>query len=109
MNHMTVEKFWERLDLAVKSKCKTYVALCELCDNQINLATIYNTRNAGRYLSIKYLAIICDALDVSLDWLVFGKEKNDYTDSELQSVRDYLKAPKAVKDIVDRILQGHST
>ena len=102
---MSVLEFWDRMDTAVKSKGLTYVTLAFQCD--ISLPKLYNNRSRHRYPNTNDLIRISQSLDVSLDWLIFGKEGNsNLSESEIQSVHDYLNAPKAVKDIVDRILRG---
>ena len=104
-NTMSVVEFWERMDTAVKSKGLTYVTLAFQSD--ISLPTLYNNRSRHRFPNTNDLIAISKSLDVSLDWLIFGKEGNvNYSESEIQSIRDYLTAPKAVKEIVDRILRG---
>lgn len=102
---MKSKEFWERLDLVVKSKCKTYVVLAENCN--LSLATLYNNRSRDRYPSTDDLMAIAKELDTSIDWLLLGSEHNsNLTDTDIESVKAYLNAPKEVKGMVDRILKG---
>ena len=71
------------------------------------LPTLYNNRSRKRYPKIQEIIAIAKVLDVSLDWLLLGKPANsDYTITENKTVQAYLSAPKAVQDIIDRILRG---
>lgn len=104
MDKMKTDEFWDRLDIVVKSKCKTYVILAQMAD--ISLATLYNNRSRDRLPSTEDLIAIAKALDTSLDWLVFGAERNvDWSITDLESVKAYLNAPKDVRSIVDKIIK----
>lgn len=105
MEKMSAKEFWKRLDAIMKSRSINYVDLAQMC--RINRVTLYNNRSRDKYPNIKVMVSIAMALDVSLDWLVLGENKQSKLDEmEFQSVYNYLNAPKAVKDIVDRILRG---
>lgn len=106
MKRMDIKGFWTRTDTLLKAKGLTYVALCSKCES-VNLTTLYNNRSKEHYPSVEDILQIADALETSLDWLLFGTEKKvDLSESELQSVQFYLNAPKDVKDIVDKVLRG---
>ena len=104
MDKMKTDEFWDRLDFVVKSKCKTYVALAQNCG--VSLATLYNNRSRDRLPSTEDLISIAKALDTSIDWLIFGIERNvDLGITDLESVKAYLNAPKDVRRVVDRIIK----
>lgn len=104
MDKMKTEEFWDRLDFVVKSKCKTYVNLAQMCG--VSLATLYNNRSRDRLPSTEDLIAITKALETSLDWLIFGIERNvELSETNLESVKAYLNAPKDVRDVVDRIIK----
>lgn len=104
MIEMKTDEFWERLDFVVKSKCKTYINLAHL--SGVSSATLYNNRSRDRLPSTEDLISIAKTLDTSLDWLVFGTERNVNLDkSDLEFVKAYLNAPKDVRNVVDRIIK----
>lgn len=104
MDKMNTKDFWERLDLIVKSRCKTYVVLAEKCN--LSLATLYNNRSRDRYPSTDDLLSIANELETSIDWLLLGSERNsNLTETDMESVKAYLNAPKEVRGMVDRILK----
>lgn len=105
MDRMNTKDFWDRLDLVVKSKCKTYVVLAD--HTKLSLATLYNNRSKDRYPSTDDLMTISRELDTSIDWLLFGETKSmDLSVTDLESVKAYLNAPKDVRTIVDNIIKG---
>ena len=105
MDNMKTTEFWQRLDSAVKARYKTYVAFCRDCG--FNLATMYNNKNRDRFLPIEYLPKVSEKLNISIDWLLTGKNReSDWDVKELETVKAYLNAPKSLRDIVDKILKG---
>jgi len=92
------QDFWDRLAFALKTKDTGLVEVAKV--NSININTLYNDRHFKRYPKLEHIMAISKTLDVSVDWLLFG---GDVADMEV--FRDYLNAPKAVRDIVTKILK----
>lgn len=69
-SYIFVEGFWERLDDEIYKQNRTKVDLAKQCgfDRKILI------RNSGHdNICLPYFARICSALNVSADYLLFGK------------------------------------
>ena len=100
---MAVKEFWQRLDASVRAKNTSYSALGS--DLGFSAYTLYNDRSKQLYPRLSTLVKMCNHLNVSIDWLVFGEEKGiGYSETDLDMLRVYSSAPSDVKNIVSRIL-----
>lgn len=110
MTDMTdVGGFFQRMDSLLKERGLTYKAFSEICG--FNKSSLYNLKSRGRYPSPENIFTIADKLDTSIDWLVYGDSHRTFgiPKGEAEAVTQYLTAPKAVRDIVNRIIKGQDT
>lgn len=70
---MDIKGFWERLDIAlIKTGVRSIKALCK--ETGVPYQTIVNQRTQKRFPTVETVAAFAQFLDVSLDWLLLGKE-----------------------------------
>lgn len=72
-SHLWINGLWERINGEIYRQNKTKKEIAERCGFDRKILSGYNN------LSIPYLALLCRELNVSADYLLFGKDKRHQT------------------------------
>lgn len=80
-------EFVDRIDLKLKEKNLKRVAMCEDIGIDTSIMTAWNKR--GTIPSAEVVLKIANYLDVSMEWLITGKEADGLSEEEADLVRKY--------------------
>lgn len=97
MNEYT--HFGERLRNSIKMNSKTQKELCAIW--QINETTLVRYLSGDRLPKIDLLEAISETLNVSVDWLITGKEfASELTEDEIEMLESYRRCTQPNKEIL---------
>ena len=68
-----LDGFWDRVDEEMHRQNKSKRMVAERC--RFGRKTLYRTKQNNRYIRVVYFARLCVELNVSADYLLFGKRK----------------------------------
>ena len=102
-----IENFWARFDIIISNR--GYTSLKEFAEDvKIGIAysTLLTKRCRNLLPEVETLMTICEELDVSVDYLLFGyvSETKRITGEEIQFLRKYQLANPTEKSAIKAIL-----
>lgn len=103
MRKRTAEGFWSRLVPTIRQH---YPSCKEFCrQNGINYQTFFNYKKDRFFPPMDVIRVMAEALDVSLDYLVYGRALGlGLDDCTLKVLEGYRDSNKTVRAVVESIL-----
>ena len=74
---------------------------------QVSKSVVSTWKNRGTNPPAEYIERICEFLDISIEWLITGKEKENITTEEEKIIKAYRKADNRIKQIVKLNLEEY--
>jgi len=71
---------------------------------KIQQSVLSNWKKRNTNPPVEYTVVICEFLEVSLHYLLTGKEENDLTPEELKILEAYRTAPPGMKEATKKLL-----
>lgn len=94
--------FWNRVELSIKDR---YSSITEFCrKNEINVKTVFTDKAKDRFPRTDILIRIADALDASIDYLVFGSDKHTNIDDKFKVLERYNAQTREVRMAINKLL-----
>lgn len=90
----------ERIQIKVKEKGTNIKTL----EKEIGIGNGTIRRWNERSPQCDKISLVANYLQVSIDWLVFGKENENLTEKEQQLIESYRTATLGIQDAVDKLL-----
>lgn len=70
-NIALIDGFWDRVDEEISKQGKSKLQVAKKC--RFNRKVLYRPKQNNRYIRVVYFARLCAELNVSADYLLFGK------------------------------------
>lgn len=93
----------ERLKYSIKNSKYNQKQIAEIIKTSQNTLSSYMTGKAA--ITVEMLSKICELLNVSIEWVVYGKEKEQLNEREKELINNYRQLPEKEKIKIEGIIE----